>query len=449
MNKNYYLYRNLSLSFTGILLIWFFFSYNISNYSFFKDIPKEYSNYFPLIIFILLLFSLFEIILEYTKIKKEDKKVQDHIQFYFTVVFCIASVMVIYPNIFEFTFLNETKRIDLLLFVCSGIIVAFLVSVLKYGIEMSTTFKRFRKTTNIPTALGNYFLATLIMCILFFNIYYSLSRSLIITSVNYIYLLFPFFIILFINNSFSKMFSSNALNDLEILSNSLDRAVEVSQEIDDELNFKNPAEQQKYAIGIHNKGMQSYLEKIGSLGTDPLIINSSEELDESGSHFGWNTQEYNVIYLYFLSGESDEALSIMLENKNLDINYQAENGYTLLNNVTANKNIEAMKILLAKAADANIPNKIGHTPLFIACNYGNTDSVRLLIEYGANVNYIASIEKLTPLMTASAHGYTEIVKLLIDSGANSTLLCRNNYSALDYAERNRHGKIAKLLRPLQ
>ena len=57
------------------------------------------------------------------------------------------------------------------------------------------------------------------------------------------------------------------------------------------------------------------------------------------------------------------------------------------------------------------------TPLFVACESGNFEIAKLLIENGANVNHEDSY-KLTPLFVACESGYFEIAELLIKNKAD-------------------------------
>ena len=60
---------------------------------------------------------------------------------------------------------------------------------------------------------------------------------------------------------------------------------------------------------------------------------------------------------------------------------------------------------------------MGETALLIAAMEGYNDFVKLLVENGANVNIVDSLEN-SPLFYASEKGYTEIVEILLHAGAN-------------------------------
>jgi ankyrin repeat family A protein 2 len=91
------------------------------------------------------------------------------------------------------------------------------------------------------------------------------------------------------------------------------------------------------------------------------------------------------------------------------------------------------------SVDALDSNKF--TPLLWACYYGQLSSVGILMEYGANVNYVGP-DYVTPLLLAAAGGHHEIVRILLKKGADinhmdivigfkiSFLLFRKNYHVL-------------------
>lgn len=86
----------------------------------------------------------------------------------------------------------------------------------------------------------------------------------------------------------------------------------------------------------------------------------------------------------------------------------------------------------------------GESPLYNASLYGYTEAVKILIEYGADVNMKHNMEQ-TPLMVAAWKGFDDIVKILIEAGASISQ--RNKYgdTAIDYAKRHKQKKILKIL----
>ena len=95
--------------------------------------------------------------------------------------------------------------------------------------------------------------------------------------------------------------------------------------------------------------------------------------------------------------------------------------------VSANNNLKSLKF--------EEPFNIIKTEVNSFCKLiqlGDYDTVKLLIEEGADVNQKST--GLTPLMFAARHNKVEIVKLLIENGANLKAKSDKGYTALKYAE---------------
>jgi outer membrane protein assembly factor BamB len=89
--------------------------------------------------------------------------------------------------------------------------------------------------------------------------------------------------------------------------------------------------------------------------------------------------------------------------------------------------VATVAALLAKGADVNAENELRATPLYIACELGHVDLVKLLLDHGANPDAKDLEFGRTPLRNASVpakdarqrDARAEIVKLLIQKGAGS------------------------------
>lgn len=115
---------------------------------------------------------------------------------------------------------------------------------------------------------------------------------------------------------------------------------------------------------------------------------------------------------------------------------------TLANDITE------VRSLLASGTD---PNQVYHTntALTYAARDGFTGIARLLLDYGAEVNWIDG-EGVTPLILAAFKGHTELAQLLLDHGADPTIVDQWHRTALDYAlRRGEADAIAQMLQRLK
>ena len=71
---------------------------------------------------------------------------------------------------------------------------------------------------------------------------------------------------------------------------------------------------------------------------------------------------------------------------------------------------------------------------------GYLDTVRVLVEAGANKNQVTKIG-VAPLHVAAAGGYLEVVRALIESGADVDLITKDERTAWDFASMNGHQEV--------
>lgn len=113
-----------------------------------------------------------------------------------------------------------------------------------------------------------------------------------------------------------------------------------------------------------------------------------------------------------------------------------ENSESLLS--LAVKYPDALKYLLQNGLEVDHENEFGKTPLMYAVQYNQLESVKLLLDHGANpnsktiapgdtCNYDINTFGMTPLHYAVRYASLEVIKLLIDRGAVPFLAAENKH----------------------
>ena len=173
-------------------------------------------------------------------------------------------------------------------------------------------------------------------------------------------------------------------------------------------------------------------------GTILTSTNGVPEISSTNNFFSEFRQEV-AIFIQFLTpppwegaqhplnvaakfGEASDVAKI-LERDAKALNGQDEEGMTPLAGAVVQAHVETVRFLLEKGADPNIPNKNGLTPLEHACSRERNvamELVPLLLARGAELNPTNTGESaLTPLSWAISTDNTDLVKLLLDRGADA------------------------------
>lgn len=234
-----------------------------------------------------------------------------------------------------------------------------------------------------------------------------------------------------------------------------------------------------------------------------ILLNASEEgalpvvrqLKEAGANIN-AAGENGTTPLMAASEEGQEQVVQYLLSAGAEVNAKNKQGWTALSFAARENQPETIRLLLAKKADlearciyrsmssygnTNKPTTIvlyeGSTPLMVAIEENAVESIKVLLENGANVNATISKSKLvipasynwkkantinpndpssglqpeyntqgwTPLMEAVENGHETIVKLLLSAGAPADAKTSTGITALSIAQRVGNAAIVQLL----
>lgn len=123
-------------------------------------------------------------------------------------------------------------------------------------------------------------------------------------------------------------------------------------------------------------------------------------------------------------------------------------GGTALHQAASQGAIKVIELLLANKADVNAVDNEGYTPLHGAVSYGKNDTrktvVEILLRSGANVNAKTTRDGETPFHKAIDRGDIEIVKLLLEYGADVNAVSKFGVSTFYFARNSKD--ISELLK---
>jgi len=157
--------------------------------------------------------------------------------------------------------------------------------------------------------------------------------------------------------------------------------------------------------------------------------------------------EPDVFWEASLNGDL-EAVSSMLK-LGMDVNVVDEDGRTALMFAGFNGHTEIVKILIDRGAKIDAIDNSHRTALLFAATGHFPETVKLLLDNKSDPNIVDNGEHFSPLMHAAAEGNLDIVKILLEFGADMELKDVDGDTAESFARQKGHTAVADYLKSMK
>ncbi|XP_077359559.1 ankyrin repeat and SOCS box protein 3 isoform X2 [Festucalex cinctus] len=149
--------------------------------------------------------------------------------------------------------------------------------------------------------------------------------------------------------------------------------------------------------------------------------------------------------LYAAVSNGHKDVVQLLVSKGAKLNrWHTASCWTCLHQAVYQNHADIVRILV-RTADLEARDDFKMTPLFVAAQYGQQESLEVLVSAGAKVNTQAS-DLATPLLLASQEGHLSCVNFLLDHGADANLACSCDWPQLPIHAAAQFGHLSILRR---
>ena len=160
---------------------------------------------------------------------------------------------------------------------------------------------------------------------------------------------------------------------------------------------------------------------------------------------GQSSEGYLPLYFACMKGVKITTVQQLLR-LGASVDLKGIDRETALFVATHNNFIDAVKLLLAAAANVNEENgKENETALHCAARYGYNDLVSMFLKHGANINPRTSRME-TPLFLAAKNGKHDTVYILLINNANRNLANEDGKNPLYIASESQHKHVVIVLK---
>lgn len=201
---------------------------------------------------------------------------------------------------------------------------------------------------------------------------------------------------------------------------------------DDITNLTNDTGQTLLHVVCERGDIDAILNILHSFSSGKQLLTIKDSLGDTPLHKFLKQKELfsDTIFaeLYF----DRRIFANLIDTPNFDINTNNKLGQSPLHIACQSGNIEAVVSLINHNANINTTNELGESPLHIACQYGNIEAAMLLIRNGANIN-LQDNHGMSPLMIAAKQYYSILTDILITNGARPNQVNSEGRTALYFA----------------